>query len=70
MHDIYSDSYCVITDIQNGRALYASRYNDAQFMPIRWAQKMADYFTQGNFRQGFKLLDMVNNYWEKKLYQI
>lgn len=70
MHDIYIDSYCVITDMQNGRALYADRHMDAQYMPIKWAQKMADYFTQGNFKQGYKLLDMVNNYWNQKRHQI
>lgn len=61
--DIFSDNYCVIIDTGNGRALYADRYLNAQYMPIIWAKKIAAYFTAGNYTQGYKLLDFVDIRW-------
>ena len=63
---IFNDNYCVIESIpESNRALYADRYLNAQYMPIQWAYKIANYFRAGNYKQGYKLLDFVDIRWNR-----
>lgn len=64
--DIFNDNYCVISiDPKSKRALYADRYLNAQYMPIQWAQKIANLFEAGNYHQGYKLLDFIDIRWKR-----
>lgn len=64
--DIFNDNYCVITiDPESKRGLYADRYLNAQYMPIQWAYKIANYFKAGNYKQGYKLIDFIEIRWKR-----
>lgn len=59
---MYSDNYCVIEDIGNGQALWATRYLDAQTMPLLWAKKIINYLKAGNDKAAYRLIDLVEIY--------
>lgn len=64
--ELYRDNYCVIEDMGNGRALWATRYLDCQTMPLLWAKKVINYLNAGNIEAGYKLIDMVEIRWNNR----
>ena len=55
----YTDNFCTISDMGNGKAFYADRSMTAFQMPIRWAEKIIELFNQGNIKKACHYLDMV-----------
>ena len=58
-NDLFSDSYCVITELPNVNGMYADFYLNYYEMPIQWAKKIVTYFEAGNYSYGYRLLDMI-----------
>ncbi len=65
--DLYSDNFCVITDIENGQGLYADMYCNAVTMPILWAKKAAALLNAGSLKNGLHLIDIAENLHRRKV---
>lgn len=64
--DIYYDGYCVLKKIDDKRGLYADMTLNYYDMPLRWTYKIAEYFENRNYKQGFRLLDMIQDNYNRK----
>ena len=59
----YSDRFCAIQDMRNGRAWYADISMTAFDMPLRWAEKIVELFRAGNIEKACHYIDMVQKNW-------
>lgn len=57
---LYSDSFCIIRRIENtNRAIFADVSMYYCEMPLRWAEKAAEFLNNRNYKGGLHLIDMV-----------
>lgn len=65
-NDLWSDNWCVLTEMPNGQVLYADMMRNVQTMPLAWAKKIVALFESGNYNEGLNHVNMVDRLWVKR----
>jgi len=55
----YSDNFCTMRYLDDGYVLYTDRSGDYFPVPIRWAEKIIDFFSNGDLKKADHYLDMA-----------
>jgi len=55
----YRDNFCTMRYLGDGYVLYMDRSGDYFPVPLRWAEKIIDFFSHGNLKKAHHYLDMA-----------
>lgn len=55
------DGFCIIESKTNKTAFYADVFGEYIEMPEKWAEKIVNLLTAGNYKKGLHFVDMVKD---------
>ena len=66
---LYNDNggFCVIRQIENtARAIYADVFGGFYDMPLRWAEKAAEFLNNGDYKRGLHMFDLIEANYKRR----